>query len=889
VESIAHYRITAKLGEGGMGAVYRATDTKLHRDVAVKVLPDTFAADPDRLVRFTREAQVLASLNHPNIAAIYGVEERALILEMVDGATLADRIALGPIPLEEALPIARQIAEALEYAHEHGVVHRDLKPANIKITPQGRVKVLDFGLAKALTSEAAAANPAASPTLTMRATVAGVIMGTAAYMAPEQARGAAVDKRADIWAFGVVLHEMLTGRSAFAGQTISDTLAAVLRADLDWSALPATTPPAIRRLLRRCLEREHKRRLPDIAVAILDIDEAASAPAESAPAAPAAPKRSWVWPLTAASLAIALIAVSALWWRAARPVSRALVRLSVDLGPEVLPGANITAAISPDGSRIAFPYRGSDGRQQLATRLLEQSRASVLPGTDNAVDPFFSPDGQWIGFVAGGKLKKIAVQGGAPVTLCNATDLRGASWGDGFIVATLNSAASVLFKIPDAGGTPEPLTKLGATEFTHRWPQILPDGQSVLFTSAAAANYEEGNIEMLSLKTGKRTTLISRSGYFGRYLPSGHLLYLHEGTVFGVPLDLAALKLRGTPVPVLEDASPNTVTGAGQFDFSKTGVFVYFGGGGAGQTTIAWMDSNGKMETLLPTPGFYLNPRISPDGKRLALSHVAAALNDLWAYDWQRDSMQRLTFNGQMNRFAVWASDGKHIAYSSQTGSGSSIGWIRSDGATSDVHKILESHAVAIPTSFSPGGRRLAYTELAAETGYDIWTLPLDLSDPDHPKAGQPEVFLKTPANERFPVFSPDGRWLAYDSTEAGTLDVYVRPFPGPGGKYQISTGGGQFPAWSPNGRELFYETPDNRMMVAEYSVQGDSFVAAKPRLWSPQQLHSTSIVFPNFDIAPDGKRLVVFPGSDTTGAQKVSIHVTFLLNFFDEMKRKMP
>jgi serine/threonine-protein kinase len=886
---IAHYQITSKLGEGGMGEVWRATDTKLNRDVAVKILPDAFASDSDRMARFESEAKVLASLNHPNIAAIYGVEECALILELVEGTTLADRIALGAIPLEEALPIARQIAEALEYAHEHGIVHRDLKPANIKITPQGRAKVLDFGLAKAFTSDIASGNPAASPTLTMRATVTGVIMGTAAYMAPEQARGAAVDKRADIWAFGVVVHEMLTGRSAFAGQTISDTLAAVLRADLDWSALPAATPPAIRRLLRRCLEREHKRRLPDIGVAILDIDEASSPVTEHAPASPGTPRRSWGW-LAAAVLALALLAVSALWWRASRSVQRMQVRLNVDLGPEALPGGNLTAAISPDGSRIVFPYRGPDGKPLLATRLLEEAKATVLPGTEDSRDPFFSPDSRWIGFFASGKLKKIAVQGGAPVTLCDASDLRGASWSeDGYIVATLSSAAAPLSKVPDAGGAPQALTTLGKNEFTHRWPQILPGVQAVLFTSAAAANYEEGTIEVLSLKTGKRTPLIIRGGYFGRYLPSGHLIYMHEGTLFGVRFDPAGLTMRGSAAPVLEDMSPNMVTGSGQFDFSRTGVFVYYGGGDASMTPVAFMDSTGKLDRLLPVPGGYLTPRLSPDGKRLALTRVPPALNDLWSYDWQREKLQRLTFTGQMCRFPLWTPDGKHIAFSSQTGAGSFLGWIRSDGATSEVQKILESNFVLLPTSFSPDGRRLAYTELAVETGYDIWTASLDTSDPDHPKLGKPEVFLKTPANERFPAFSPDGRWIAYDSTASGSLEVYVTPFPGPGGRYQISTGGGQFPIWSPKGRELFYETSDNRIMVAEYTVKGDAFDALKPRMWSNQQLHSTSVVFPNIDLAPDGKRFVVFPGMDPGGTRKVAVHVNFLLNFFDEMKRKIP
>jgi len=442
--------------------------------------------------------------------------------------------------------------------------------------------------------------------------------------------------------------------------------------------------------------------------------------------------------------------------------------------------------------------------------------------------------------------------------------------------------------VPEAGGSPQLLTTLGKNEFTHRWPQILPGGQAVLFTSASAANYEEGSIEVLSLNTGKRTLLITHAGYFGRYLPSGHVVYMHEGTLFGVRFDPVALKISGSPSPVLEDISPNTVTGSGQFDFSRTGIFTYYGGGDAGMTPVAFMDSNGKLDPLLPTPGGYLTPRLSPDGKRLALSRVPPALNDLWSYDWQRQKMQRLTFSGQLCRFPVWTRDAQHIVFSSQTGAGSFLGWIRSDGATGEVHKILESNHVLLPTSFSPDGR-LAYSELAEQTGYDIWTAPIDTRDADHPELGKPEVFLKTPANERFPAFSPDGRWMAYDSTESGSLEVYVRPFPGPGGRYQISTGGGQFPIWSPNGRELFFETTDNRIMVAEYTAKGDAFDALKPRIWSSQQLHSTSVVFPNIDLSPDGKRFVVFPGMDPGGTRKVAVHINFLLNFFDEMKRKIP
>src|SRR6478672_9799669 len=478
--AIAHYRIVSKLGEGGMGEVWRATDTKLNRDIAIKILPESFAVDPDRLARFTREAQVLASLNHPNIAAIYGVEERALVMELVEGPTLADRIGQRPVPLEEALPILKQIAEALEYAHERGVVHRDLKPANIKVTPEGRVKVLDFGLAKAILNEAPVADPASSPTLTMRSTVLGVIMGTAAYMSPEQAKGKPVDRRADIWAFAVVLMEMLSGQPLYTGETVSEILAAVVRDQPDTGRLPAGIPGPIRILAQRCLDKDPQQRLRDIGEARIAIERTiAGEPAEAEPPPPASRTRPLPWAL-AAVLVVVSVGLGVLYWRAARPVERPLVRLSVDLGPDAVAGPRITAAISPDGRRLAFVARDAGGKELLATRLLDQPKPVLLAGTEGASDPFFSPEGDWIGFFASGKLKKISVQGGSAVTLCDTVGPRGASWHpDGFIVANLNpSAFSGLMRVSAAGGTPQALTKPAeGGEDADRWPQVLPGGQ----------------------------------------------------------------------------------------------------------------------------------------------------------------------------------------------------------------------------------------------------------------------------------------------------------------------------------------------------------------------------------------------------------------------------
>jgi predicted Ser/Thr protein kinase/WD40 repeat protein len=887
------YEILASLGAGGMGEVYRARDTKLDREVAIKVLPDALAQDPDRLARFEREAKVLASLNHPNIAQIYGIEERALVMELVPGETLK-----GPLPLAVALDYARQIAEALDAAHEKGIVHRDLKPANVIVTPEGIVKVLDFGLA-AVTSGSApiSGDPVNSPTLTMQATQAGVIMGTAAYMSPEQACGKPVDKRADIWSFGVVLFEMLSGRRLFGGETISHTLADVLRGPIDFDTLPKETPAKVRDLLRRCLERNVKNRLRDIGDARITIEEVLSGGFEEA--AEAIPQRRNLIPwIVAALLTMALGVAGAGWWRAAtQPIEpNPLTRLSVDLGPDAMTGPNLTVTISPDGRRLVFPARGPDGKQQLATRLLDQAQVTLLPGTENGRDAFFSPDNQWVGFFAVGKLKKISVQGGAPVTLCAAPADYGASWGeDGNIVVALGQISG-LSRIPSAGGDPQPLTQLSKLEGTHQWPQILPGGQAVLFTAATGVKTTDNAfVEAISLKTGAVKTLF-RGGYFARYLPAngdhGYLIYLHQGVLLGVAFDAARLEVQGTPTPLLDDVAGNANQGGGQFDFSAAssghGILAYLAGKGAAKNwPVMWLDGSGKMEPLIAAPGVYGNPAFSPDGRRLALASDTGNGDDIYVYDLGRQTMTRLTL-GAFAGVPVWTPDGNHIAFQSiPRGQSAFIGWVRSDGS-GEPRQLLPARRVNVPWSFSPDGKTLAYFEGSPTGGRDLWTVALDTTDPDHPKPGKPELFLGTPADELGPMFSPDGRWIAYRSSESGPIEVYVRPFPaGRGGKWQISTGGGLYPIWSKNGRELFYETTDNRIMVVDYTVSGETFVPGKPRLWTDKQ-----IFFPgtsNLALAPDGKRFAVFPMPEASGPDKGPVHVTFLLNFLDELRRRIP
>jgi serine/threonine-protein kinase len=857
-----------------MGAVYRATDTKLNRDVAIKVLPTTFAADADHMARFTREAQVLASLNHPNIAAIYGVEERALVLELVEGPTLADRIARGALPIEEALPIAVQIAEALEYAHEKGIIHRDLKPANIKITPEGRVKVLDFGLAKALSVEAAPGDPAASPTLTMRATMAGAIMGTAAYMSPEQARGQNVDRRADIWAFGVVLYEMLTGRMLFGGPTISDTLASVLKADLDLTPLDSRVRP----VLDRCLRKDVRTRWQAIGDVRVALDESTHAPAAPVVLAPSRGPVPWI---VAAVLGAAALIAAGGWWTAMRRVSRPLVRLSTDLGRDAILSPTNTATLSPDGSRIIFVARVGSG-SQLAAQSVDEAKSSLIPGTDNGSDPFFSPDGEWIGFFAAGKMKKVSSRGGGLVTLCDAPAARGASWADdGSIVATLTTTSG-LVRVPSAGGAPAAITRPEEFhETTHRWPQVLPGSQSVLFTTHTGFDMDNASIDVLTFATGKRKRLV-KNGYFARYLPTGHLVYVHQNTLFGVRFDLKRLEVTGAPVPLLEELASNSTFGSGQFSFSQSGAFLFQAGAGS-SLPLVWMDQAGKTEPLITLPGFFLTPRISPDGSRIALIGFEASRGDIWVYDIQRQTPQRLTFgNASGFLFPVWTPDGKHLIYGSQ-GDSYALWWRRADGGGEPV-KLIEEKATIRPYSVSPDGRTLAYHALNGTNALDIYTMALDLTDPDRPKPGTPQTFLGTPAMERYPAFSPDGRWIAYNSTESGTDEIYVRPYPGPGGRWQISTAGGQFPFWSRNRHELYFENAANQIMVAEYTAKGDTFQPGIPRIWNSQQLSATGSV-PSIDLAPDGKRFAVVPSSISQG----NVHVTFLLNFFDELRRKLP
>jgi Tol biopolymer transport system component len=894
------YEVRSAIGAGGMGEVYQAHDTKLGRDVAIKVLPEAFAHDPEKLSRFQREAKLLASLNHPNIATIHGLEDSNgkcyLVMELVSGENLAERVRRdGAVPIEEALTIAKQIAEALEAAHEKGIIHRDLKPANVKLTLEGKVKVLDFGLAKAFAGDTSTEDMGNSPTLSMAATMQGLILGTAAYMSPEQAKGKQVDKRTDIFAFGAVLYELLTGKPAFHGEDVGDILASVVNTEPAFDALPANISPSVRVLLQRCLRKDRRQRTPDAATIRIEIEDAIAAPKDSvaSQAAPATRGRRErvAWVVVAGVLALTTIAF-AIGFVVRAPKPPQPMRLSAEIGAEasLYTGLGSSVILSPDGTRLAFVASSSDQKRRIYVRSLDLLQATALPGTENARDPFFSPDGQWLGYFADGKLKKIAVQGGAAVTLCDAPGDRGGSWGeDGTIVFEPDNRAA-LSKVSSAGGTPQPLTTLDkqAGEITQRWPQVLPGGKAVLFTSNTHANnFEDSEIVVYSIASGQRKT-VQRGGFYARYLPSGHLVYMHEGTLFAVPFDLQRLTMTGQPAPILEGVLAAPGLAGAQFSFSETGNLVYVTGEGISTASIYWMDREGKFTPLREALANYTNPVFSPDGKRLALQIYDGKRPDIWVYEWERDTLTRLTFAGEANAYPAWTPDGQRITYSSQEKGGSyNLWWIRADGA-GDAQRLAESNQPQYADSWRPDGKVLAFTQTNPGTSNDVLTLPMEGNEKSGWKPGEPKPFVNSAFAEGEPAFSPDGRWLAYQSTESGNIEVYVRPFPSPGGKWQISTDGGDLPKWSRNGKEFFYRTSDSKIMVVTYSASGDSFHADKPQLWSPGQFADRGVGGSNFDLHPDGKRFAVLKTPGTGQAAGVN-KVNFILNFFDELRSKVP
>jgi serine/threonine-protein kinase len=883
-----------------MGEVYRVRDTKLERIVAVKVLPDAVAGDPDRIARFAFEAKALAALHHPHIATLYGMDEAGsrhfLVMELVQGETVAARLQHGPMPLPDALAAAIQIAEALTAAHRAGIVHRDLKPANVMITKAG-AKLLDFGLAKA---RAPSVGGAAASLLATRApalTEPGVILGTFQYMAPEQVEGGDADARTDVFAFGCLVYEMLTGRKAFEGATHASVIAAIMHAEPPRvSTILPITPFGLDRVIAKCLAKDPDERwqtASDLADELKWIAQPGAGDASRSisplPNAHATGRpRAVPWAI-AGALAVALVLVLGTPRRTVPPLMP--LHLSVELGTDVSM-ANSTfgaaAILSPDGAVIAFVGQPSaSGSAQLYVQRLNQLHATPLSGTEDANSPFFSPDGEWIGFFAAGKLKKVSITGGATVTLADAPANRGGAWAeDGTIVFTPGPPLDLgVRRVSAAGGKSAALMSLAEGEVTQRWPQALPGGIGVLYTSSRDLDtYDDATLVVQRLPTGARKAVL-RGGSQGRYLPSGPLVYMHKGTLFAVPFDLDRLEVTGQPAPAVEHVMSNATTGSAQFAVSASGTLVYLPGRSTGAgIPVHWMDREGKTTPLRATPANWFDLHFSPDGRRLAMA-IVEGRSDIWVYELARETLTRLTSDPVNAAAPVWTPDGRRIVFASARADTSTFNlyWQRADG-TGDAQRLTESKNQQYPGSWHPTGRYLAFYEQNPTTNRDLMVLPMEGDDVSGWKPGKPFVFLNSPDAEQGPMFSPDGRWLAYVSGETGRSEVFVRPFPGPGGKTQISSGGGAFSSWSRTKPQIFYGSPEKYIMVSAYSVEGDSLRAEKPRLWSEGR-YVTDRPWRPFDLHPDGERFAIGPDVQAPSGAKQD-KVVFVFNFFDELRR---
>ena len=887
------YEILSAIGAGGMGEVYRARDTRLDRIVAIKVLPTHLADRSELRERFEREARTIASLNHPHICILFDIGQQDgidyLVMEYLEGDTLAQRLLKGPLPLEQVLRYAIEIADALDKAHRKGVTHRDLKPGNIMLTKSG-TKLLDFGLAK-LKQEVAPANVQLSqlPTASDPLTAQGTIVGTMQYMAPEQLEGKEVDARTDIFAFGAFVYEMATGKRAFDGKTQASLIAAILEREPPlMSTLQPMTPPALDRAVKKCLAKEPEKRwqaASDVCDELKWIAEGGSQviSASTAPVKGARSLRQRPVIFSIGTLLIGAVIASIATWNLkppptvpSQPVTRTVINLSpgqqlagLDNGPAV--------ALSPDGTHLAYVARQGGGTQQLYLHTMDSMEAKPIPGTEGAVNPFFSPDGQWIGFFARTQLRKVSVNGGAALTLGEAPGFRGASWGSQEMIAFALPGALALQKVSEAGGAMQSLTHLAKGEANHRWPEFLPDGKAVLFaTGASGIDWSDAQVAIQSVETGERRDLVV--GTQPRYAASGHLVYAQGGSLMAVALDPHRLATTGMGIPVISRVLQSPLNGYAHYSISSTGSLAYIEGGVQGtvrQSRLVWVNRTGAEQPLAAPAHAFQRPRISPDGRRVAVE-IMENTTQVWMYDLTRDTLTRMTFAGGTNRNPSWTPDGKRIAFQSTKEGPQNLFWQQADGG-GGLERLTAREHTQFPHSWSPDGQLLAFTEIDPTTLYDIWVLRL--SD------RKAQLFLGTPFNEAAPSFSPDGRWLAYASDESGRYEIYVQPYPGPGGKWQISTEGGREPIWNRNGRELFYRNGD-KMMAVDIATQ-PGFSADKPRMLFEGQYTPTAATIPNYDVSPNGQRFLMLKPPEQTDVAPTQISV--VLNWLEELKQKVP
>ena len=856
------YEVLAVLGAGGMGEVWRARDTRLSRDVALKVLPTALAADRERLQRFEREAQVLASLNHPNIASIYGVEEAegttALVLELVEGPTIEERIAQGALPADDAAGIARQIAEALEYAHERGIVHRDLKPANVKLAADGRVKVLDFGLAKAMAPEIGArTDSAVSPTITSLGTVAGVILGSAAYMAPEQARGSVIDRRADIWSFGVVLWEMLTGKRLFDDATVSDTLAAVLRAPIDWSALSASTPAGMVRLLERCLERDARKRLRDIGEARIALETLGSepeAPAAFGVVARPAPRRTQAATIAwcaAAAIVVGAAAVAIVRFSQRPAVPNPTLRFQIPLQDKM--SSMAWPRLSPDGTMIAFQARNEAGKSTIWVRRLDAFEAQELPGTEGAARHWWSPDSRFIAYFSGGQLRKVPPSGGAAQLIHEGSSGADGTWGSGGTILFDGRAVDPIQRIGVTGGTPVQATQPDASkgEVGHSWPFFLPDGKHFLFLAMASSPDKKAMIKLGTLGDTASTPLVpsnSRVEY-----ADGHLVYVLDGTLVAQRFDPDRLAVIGQPVPLAEHLAADA-NAAAPFSLSETGALVYVSGAAGRDALLVWVDREGRELEKLGAPAAYRDIALSPDGTRLAcgLADPRKGTEDIWVRDLERDIASRLTFGAGNEFWPVWSPDGNRVAYASDLGGNPGLFVKDANGAGDERRLFADPKAPVGPTSWSKDGKWIALAYLPASRRFQVKLFPTQGD-------GKLVDYLVADFAQIGAAFSPDGRYVAYTSNESGTREAYVQTLPTGGGKWQISSGGADSVAWRADGRELFFKSPGDEFFAVTVTT-GARFEpgVAKSLFKHPISKVTSTAVISRWAVAPDGRRFLL-------------------------------